>query len=155
MRRKRNSGSAPRSGSAIDAKGLIDTGAILALLNPNDRRHERCVEAFESLRLPLGTTAAVLTELFYLLGEHPRNVAAAWGLVRSGAITVLPITDEDLPELERLMKRYHDRPMDFADATLVRLAQRESLSTICTIDHADFETYRANGKRRFRIVPAR
>ena len=39
------------------------------------------------------------------------------------------------------MKRYPDRPMDFADATLVRLAQREGLTTVFTVDHDDFETY--------------
>ena len=53
------------------------------------------------------------------------------------------------------MARYHDRPMDFADATLVHLARRESLSTILTVDHDDFETYRIDGGRTFRIVPAR
>ncbi len=53
------------------------------------------------------------------------------------------------------MKRYSDHPMDFAYATLVRLAQRESLSTTCTIDHTDFETYRIVGRRKFRIVPSR
>lgn len=53
------------------------------------------------------------------------------------------------------MSRYSDRPMDFADATLVRLARRESLTTIFTVDHDDFETYRIGGKRRFRIVPGR
>ena len=45
--------------------------------------------------------------------------------------------------------------MDFADATLVRIAERESLSLILTIDHDDFETYRIHGRRRFRIVPGR
>ena len=45
--------------------------------------------------------------------------------------------------------------MDFADATLVRIAERESLSLILTIDHDDFETYRIQGRRRFRIVPGR
>jgi predicted nucleic acid-binding protein len=45
--------------------------------------------------------------------------------------------------------------MDVADATLVHLARRESLSTIFTIDHDDFETYRIEGRRRFRILPAR
>jgi predicted nucleic acid-binding protein len=44
--------------------------------------------------------------------------------------------------------------MDFADATLVHLARRESLSTIFTVDHADFETYRIEGRRRFRVLPA-
>jgi predicted nucleic acid-binding protein len=136
-------------------QGLIDTGAILALLNGRDRWHQRCVDAFESLRLPLATTAAVLAELFHLLGDHPDNLAAGWRFLRSGVVTVLPITDSDLPELDRLMARYADRPMDFADATLVHLARRESLSTIFTIDHDDFETYRFAGKRRFRVVPSR
>jgi predicted nucleic acid-binding protein len=45
--------------------------------------------------------------------------------------------------------------MDFADATLVHLAQRESLSTIFTVDHADFSTYRIDGRRRFRVLPVR
>lgn len=137
------------------ATGLIDTGAIFALLNPRDRWHDRCVEAFSSLRLPLATTAAVLTELFHLLGDHPQDVEAVWRFVGSGAIMLLPITDRDMPNLERLMKRYADRPMNFADASLVHVAQRESLSTICTVDYTDFETYRIEGRRRFRIVPSR
>jgi len=139
----------------MQAQGLVDTGAILAVLNGRDRWHRRCVEAFESLRLPLATSAAVLAELFHLFGDHPENVAAGWRFVRSGAVTVLPITDSDVPELDRLMSRYADRPMDFADASLVHLATRESLPTIFTIDHDDFETYRFAGKRRFRIVPSR
>jgi hypothetical protein len=50
--------------------------------------------------------------------------------------------------------RWH-QTMDFADATLVHLARRESLSTVFTVDHGDFETYRIGGRRRFRIVPER
>ena len=45
--------------------------------------------------------------------------------------------------------------MDFADATLVHLAHREALTEIFTIDHDDFETYRIEGRRRFRVVPDR
>ena len=97
----------------------------------------------------------MLAELFHLLGDHPQAVRQAWGFLRSGAVTVLAITDEDLPAIERLMHKYQDRPMDFADATLVHLAERESVTTIFTIDHNDFETYRFAGKRRFRIVPGR
>lgn len=137
------------------ARGLADTGALLALLARSDRWHTRCSEAFATLRLPLATSAAVLAELFHLLGDDAREVAAAWSFLRSGAVTVLPITDADLPDLAALMERYSDRPMDFADASLVHLAKRESLSTIFTIDHDDFETYRIEGRRRFRIVPAR
>ena len=82
-------------------------------------------------------------------------MAAAWRFLRSGAVTVAQITDGDLPALDALMTRYRDRPMDFADATLVHLAQRASLSTIFTVDHDDFETYRLDPGRRFRILPER
>jgi predicted nucleic acid-binding protein len=134
---------------------LIDTGAILALLDRDDRWHARCRAAFASLRLPLATSAAVLAELFHLVGDQPHESATAWAFVRSGAVSVLPVDDDDLRALETLMRRYADHPMDFADATLVHLAHRESLATVFTIDHADFETYRIGGQRRFRVVPGR
>ena len=139
----------------MGVRGLIDTGAILALLKVEDRWHDRCHEAFDALRLPLATSTAVCTEMFHLLGHHPRAVGAAWAFLRSGAVRVLPITDADSADLERLVNRYADRPMDLADATLVRLAERESLSIIFTVDHDDFETYRINGRSRFRIHPSR
>ena len=37
----------------------------------------------------------------------------------------------------------------------MRQAQRESLTTVFTIDHDDFETYRFGGRRRLRILPSR
>jgi len=78
---------------------------------------------------------------------------AAWKFVRSGALVLGPIEHAELPHLHALMSRYWDRPMDFADATLVYLAKRESLSAILTVDHADFATYRIEGKREFRVLP--
>ena len=132
---------------------LVDTGAILAFLDENDRWHTACLEAFAQVRFPLLTSEAVLTELFHFLGGRFHRVAIAWEFVRSGALTLSAITDADLPALSELMHRYHDRPMDFADATLVHLAGRESLTTILTVDVSDFQTYRIGGRRRFRILP--
>ena len=82
---------------------------------------------------------------------------AAWKFVRSGALVLGTIEEAELTHLRGLMSRYWDRPMDrnmdFADATLVYLAKRESLSVILTVDHADFANYRIEGKRQFRVVP--
>ena len=47
----------------------------------------------------------------------------------------------DLELTERLMRRYRDVPMDFADATLVALASSESRVRIATFD-SDFLAYR-------------
>lgn len=136
------------------ASALIDTGAILAILNPRDRWHTLCIEAFNQLRLPLLTSMAVLTEVFYLAGNNRVEMEIVWRFLRSNAIVLGEIDGTELPDLHALMSRYDDRPMDFADATLVYLAKRESLSMILTIDHADFSTYRIEGKRHFRILPA-
>lgn len=135
------------------ADALIDTGAILALLDRTDRWHHCCADAFRQLRLPLLTSEAVLTELFHLVGDTRTEMEAAWRFVRSGAFVLAAIEDAELPQVHVLMSRYWDRPMDFADATLVYLAKRESLSVILTVDQADFATYRIEGKRQFRILP--
>ena len=135
------------------ADALIDTDAILALLDRTDRWHGLCVETFGQLRLPLVTSEAVLTELFHLVGGSRQEMETAWKFVRSGAIGLASIDDSELPEIRTLMLRYWDRPMDFADATLVHLARRERLSTVFTVDHADFHTYRIEGRKRFRVLP--
>jgi uncharacterized protein len=139
----------------MPADALTDTGAILALLDRTDRWDDSCAHAFRDLRLPLLTSEAVLAELFHLVGDGRQEVEAAWKFVRSGALVLGTIEHSELPHLHTLMSRYWDRPMDFADATLVYLAKRESLSVILTVDYADFATYRIEGKRQFRILPQR
>jgi uncharacterized protein len=139
----------------MDADALIDTGAIVALLDRTDRWHRICVETFHQLRVPLVTSEAVLTELFHMVGESRTGMEGAWKFLRSGALAMAAIEDSELTEVHALMSRYGDRPMDFADATLVHLANREAISTVFTVDYADFETYRINGRRRFRILPVR
>jgi uncharacterized protein len=138
----------------MGANALIDTGAILALLDRTDRWHSVCRDTLQQLRLPLLTSEAVLTELFHLVGDSRGEMESAWKFIGSGAIEVAAIGHSELPEIHALMSRYRDRPMEFADATLVHLARRESLSTVFTVDHADFETYRIEGRRRFRVLPA-
>ena len=141
----------PRSGLPV---GLIDTGAILALLDLDDEWHEACVETYHNHHLPWLTTEAVLTEALHLVLRNLRDDRGIWRLFRSGAIQMSSIANEELPQIQALMDDYGD-PMDFADATLVHLAARERLSTILTVDHDDFETYRLPGRKKFTILPSR
>ena len=123
-------------------------------MDVTERWHGACVAAYDQVRLPLATTSAVLAETFYFTVK--RNLMPrAWEFIRAAPIVIAPITNEELPSLEALMHRYADRPMDFADATLVHVAEREGLNTILTIDHDDFETYRIGRNAKFRILPAR
>lgn len=139
----------------MPSAGLIDTGAIVAILEVDDVWHFTCLQALRSSAMPLFTTEAVLTEAFHLIGKGSHDKERLWRFVRSGGLALKAMGDSDLPALHSLMARYADRPMDFADATLVHLAARESISVILTIDHDDFETYRIGGRKHFTILPAR
>jgi len=136
---------------AVDA--LIDTGAILAILDKSDHWHVPCLAAMRQLRYPLLTSEAALTELFHMVGDSPSKKETTWQFLQSGAILLAAIQHSELHHIHALMSRYADRPMDFADATLVFLANRESVETILTADHTDFSVYRIAGKRRFRVLP--
>jgi len=94
-----------------------------------------------------------LTETFHLIRRSRTEVDAVWGLVRSGTIILAAIGNSELSLINGLMNRCKDRPMDFADATLVHLAERESIQVVFTIDQNDFATYRIGGRRRFRVIP--
>jgi uncharacterized protein len=54
-----------------------------------------------------------------------------------------------------LMRKYRDLPMDLADATLVRVAERERLRQIFTLDRRDFQLYKPSRIGRFIIFPSR
>src|SRR5713226_4642457 len=124
------------------ASALVDTGAILALLDRDDEWHRACVEVFRSVSFPLLTTEAVMTEVFHLTIRDFGRIEPAWEFFDSDSVTLASLTDADLPDIHALMSQYRDHPMDFADATLVHVANRESIRLILTIDHDEFETYR-------------
>ena len=134
---------------------LVDTGVLLAAVSPRDKWHDRCAAFLLETDVPLMTTVAVLTELFYFVHQDPMRTNLIWRFLSGGVVELASIEARDLPEIEHLMQRYADRPMDFADATLVYVAGREGIADMLTIDHDDFETYRFGRNRRFRISPAR
>ena len=74
-------------------------------------------------------------------------------MLETDALWIAELTDEDHPRMRHLMRKYHDLPMDLADAALVRLAERERIRQIFTIDRRDFSIYRPAGLGRFDILP--
>ena len=64
-----------------------------------------------------------------------------------------PVRAADMPRVRALMEKYRDLPMVLADAALVRVAERERVRTIFTIDRRDFSVYRPLGLGKFKIVP--
>lgn len=132
---------------------LVDAGPLVALLHRDDNDHEKCVEAIRNLPEPLLTTWMPVTEAMYLLDFSVKAQAALLEMIERGAISVLQVETTDLRTIKSLMNKYHDLPMDFADATLVHVANREHIDRVFTLDRRDFSIYRLSSGRVFTIIP--
>lgn len=104
---------------------------------------------------PLVTVWPVLTEAMYLLRSFWQGQNALWEMLETGAVQILSLDHGDAPRMKELMRKYRNLPMDLADAALVRVAEREKLRRIFTLDRRDFEVYRPARLGRFSILPAR
>ena len=80
---------------------------------------------------------------------------ALWEMIEAGAVEILPLGVDDVPRMKELMRKFRDLPMDLADAALVRVAERERLRRIFTLDRRDFQIYRPSRIGRFVILPTR
>jgi predicted nucleic acid-binding protein len=132
---------------------LVDAGPLVALVDRSDRHHDECVAALKRLKGPLVSAWPPLTEAMYLVREWDRAQDALWTLVESGALTIAELTRVDVPRLRELMRQYRDQPLDLADGALVRIAEREGLRKVFTLDRRHFSVYRIEGRSRFTIVP--
>jgi predicted nucleic acid-binding protein len=132
---------------------LLDTGAFVALLDKSEKNHERCVIFFKDLKGKLLTTEPVLTETIYLLGPSIKAQKAVIEFILRGGATLVPQSMESLSSAIALMEKYKDIPMDFADATLVSLAEETGINEVFTLDRRGFSAYRIQGKKAFKILP--
>ena len=131
---------------------LLDTGALVGLLDRSQRIHEPCAEFFKTWDGPVVTSEAVLTESTHLLSSVPRGSVSCIDFVLRAGIIVVPPSDLSLRRCRDLMEKYADLPMDFADATLVALAEELNTDLVFTVDK-DFSVYRIRSRKNFRIVP--
>jgi uncharacterized protein len=132
---------------------LVDAGPLVALIDRSDPYHRVCRETLATIRDPLGAVWPAFTEAMYLLRQSAEAQRAVWDLLNVGGVRLLDLDHEDYPRMRELMWKYRDLPMDLADAALVRVAERERLRRVFTIDRRDFEVYRPYRLGRFEILP--
>src|SRR5947207_896299 len=125
---------------------LLDTGFIVARLDRADRNHAQCLAVGDLLTEPLLTCEAVLAESCHLLGHLRGAKETILENVVKGIFQVPFDLSDRAAEVARLLKKYADAPMDFADACLVDLATQSGTGRILTLD-GDFKFYRW-GKNR-------
>lgn len=131
---------------------LVDAGPLVALFDPADAAHGRCVEVLQSVAEPLTTTTPVLTEAFHLLTPSSIGAQRLMDFVVAGGLSVSYLDDDTLVRAFELMMQYADRPMDLADASLVATAEREDIRKIFTVDRRDFAAYRIRRGHRWHAL---
>jgi predicted nucleic acid-binding protein len=131
---------------------LLDTGPLVALLSANDSNHARARQLFAECAPPFRSCEAVVAEACFLMlkvdSSGPEEIVA---LGRRGVYVVSLHIDEHWTSIESLLKKYADRPISLADASLIRSAELHQEPRIATFDD-DFSIYRWGRNKRFDIL---
>jgi predicted nucleic acid-binding protein len=128
---------------------LVDAGFLVALLSARDNHHEWAVAQATRQTPPWRTCDAALSEAFHLMGSRGAPSLAA--LLRRGAVVPAFALPAHLGPVLKLLAKYEEVPMSFADACLVRMSEIERDPVLLTTD-ADFKVYRRNTRQ---MIPAR
>jgi len=132
---------------------LVDTGPLVAYLDSRDPAHGEVAQCLFSFTGGLAATSAVITEAMHFLSATPIGPRLLAELVRTSGIGVFDLCQpSELAEAAALMEKYADTPMDFADATLVLLAEALGQNEILTLDRRGFAVFRTRRGRPFRRV---
>lgn len=123
---------------------IADTGFWVALLDRRDNLHQQARICAAQIHEPLITTLPVVTEVCYLLQTRcgPKQSVEFLLAQGDGLFQIFTISESELPRMASLMGQYANLPMDFADASLVMLAEHLGHGRIVSTDQRDFQTYR-------------
>lgn len=101
----------------------------------------------------LVTTDAVVAEACYLILKSGGLASLPLELLLDVEVPILPLETSLHHRAARLMRDYADLPMDYADASLVALAEALGTARVFTTDQRGFGAYRLTGSKRFEVVP--
>ncbi len=132
---------------------LIDTGPLVAYLDASDPAHEQVASCLDGFAGRLATTGAVVTEAMHLAAPHRDGPFLLAEFISTAGVRVHDFAQPpQLRDAAALMQKYRDTPMDYADATLVLLAERLGAYDVATLDRRGFSTYRASRRKPFQLV---
>jgi uncharacterized protein len=132
---------------------IVDTGALVALLDRSDLHHAWAVECFKKLRPPLLTCEAVFAETLHLLSDLPSSSRAFARLHADTILTINFAFEDHALAIWKLLEKYRNLPMDFADACLVRMTELQDDCVLWTTDR-HFRLYRRHGRQSIPLLMA-
>jgi hypothetical protein len=132
---------------------LVDAGPLVAIYRRQDEHHEKCVETLNQIVQPLFTTWPVIAEAAYLLRDSLVGVEGLLDGPANGLYRIVPLTEDDLPAISALVRKYRRLGPQVADISLVHVAGRDSHESVFTLDRRDFSVYRTAAGKSLEIIP--
>lgn len=130
---------------------LIDAGPLIALFDRDDKYHDKIKDYIKRNKVKFVSTIAVITEVTHMLDFNVRAQIGFLEWISQEGIIIHDINHKEIIRIIELSKKYHDVPMDIADATLVVAAEQTGIREIISID-SDFEIYRLFKKEKIENV---
>lgn len=134
---------------------MLDTGAVIALLDGDEPEHERCArlirETMEDLVLP----APTLGEIDYWFRKRAR--VAIWVQlveeISAGAYRLHHPDESELERAARLELQYADLGLGFVDASVITACETLGETKVATLDHRHFSVVRPRHCERLELLP--
>ncbi len=138
----------------LPKKVIVDSGFYIALFNEKDKYHQLAME----LECKLGdsyqfvSTAFVIQEIcWHLLKKVGHYMVLAFMECVNDKQIILPALPESwIENTIDILRKYSDRNLDLADASIIVLADHLYLGDIISVDINDFSTLKwGQGKNHF------
>jgi uncharacterized protein len=127
---------------------VADTGAIVALVDSDDRHHKAVRTLFEADSGRWVIPWATLPEVDYLLGAHVGRKAqeAFLGDIADGAFVIEWGRDEDVARARVLDRKYRALRLGLVDGVVIAVAERLRAKAIVTLDVRHFGAVSIHGR---------
>jgi predicted nucleic acid-binding protein len=130
---------------------LADTGPLVAYLVRRDEHNAWAIKQAQQAPRTVLTCEAVITEAAFLLARDGCPTDALFDLVDAGFLRCDFDFRREYRQVRDLMRRYRQRPMSYADACLVRMAESHPDACVWTLDR-DFQVYRRANRQAIPLV---
>jgi uncharacterized protein len=135
---------------------VVDTGPLVALLDADDRHHERCRTWLVDNDEPLVVPVPVVTETCYFI-ERDSGPQVEADFLESfssdGAFEMVDLQPGDWTRVAILVRTYADLPLGVVDASVIAVTERLGVTQIATLDHRHFTVVRPSHIAAFELLP--
>ena len=116
---------------------LVDTSAVIALMDANDQYHQQAQLYFGASAGVRWVALNITSHEAFTRSRYARGLGAAltsYDFLRSAPLTVVTFSADDEVAARELLARYHDQVLSFHDALCAVVMRRLGMYRVFTFD---------------------